>query len=554
MKKTFHKPGFALTSLSAIILSAALTGCLSSSGSSSSTSTAAEPVTESVPTASTQQGDFTGINMDGMRVFRGIRYGAAPEGELRFAAPQPAPAHDGTVELNESFGSNCPQIDSAFGAGSITEDCLFLNVYAPEEPGDYPVMLWIHGGAFVSGSGGPSYEPQRLVEQGTVVVTINYRLGALGFLPHADLDDSNFGLLDQQLAMQWVQDNIAAFDGDPDNVTIFGESAGGHSVMSQLASPLANGLFHKAIVQSGSYNGDQLPLQDIEIPSVTVIPGGQSLFGEPTIADTSCAGESGPALVDCLRELSVEDILTAQPSNIIPVTGVSNLPASINQALASGEFNQVPLIMGSNRDEGDLFLLLELQQGKSFADDDAYTDRVTELLSENPTLDAAAVAARYLEKQNPADPLRRFRAWSQINTDWRFNCPNDTQWSLLEGQVDTYGYWFTDRDAPSILGPVDYPVGAAHAFEIQYVLNTFDTLESRGAGQEQLDLAAHMAEYWANFAKFGDPNSTDGAAEAVNWPRYTEGGSIIRLDAPTPSAVDVDDFREVHDCSFWQPL
>src|SRR5690554_6971518 len=138
-------------------------------------------------------------------------------------------------------------------------------------------MVWIHGGAFIYGSGGASYDPRHLVERGVVVVTLNYRLGALGFLPHAALGNANFGLQDQQLALRWVQENIAAFDGDPDNVTIFGESAGGHSVMSQIASPAAEGLFHKAIIQSGAYNGTQLRLA-----------AGQYAFARETLAQLGC--------------------------------------------------------------------------------------------------------------------------------------------------------------------------------------------------------------------------------------------------------------------------
>ncbi len=253
------------------VLAAGLTGCLSS-GSSNSSSPApiaggpSDPSGPSGPsgpaTLSTTvaQGDVRGIELEaGVLAFRGIRYGAAPVGELRFASPAPAPSWSGTLELTDAFGSACPQAESPFGEASITEDCLYLNVYRPTEPGDYPVMVWIHGGAFIYGSGGPSYEPSRLVQEGVVVVTLNYRLGALGFLPHTALGDTNFGLQDQQLALKWVRDNIAAFDGDPDNVTIFGESAGGHSVLSQLASPAQRGCSTRLSYRAGRITETRYP-------------------------------------------------------------------------------------------------------------------------------------------------------------------------------------------------------------------------------------------------------------------------------------------------------
>ncbi|MBL4835886.1 MAG: carboxylesterase family protein [Pseudomonas sp.] len=568
-RSNLPRAGFYRKGIAAAVFAVTLTGCLSGGGGSSDSSADTGPATLS---ATVKQGEVRGVQLDsGALAFRGIRYGAAPINELRFAAPQPAGGWDDTNQLSEDFGSACPQTASPFGEASTEEDCLFLNVYRPEEPGDYPVMVWIHGGAFIYGSGGPSYDPSRLVDEGVVVVTLNYRLGALGFIPHEDLPGSNFGLQDQQLALKWVQDNIAAFDGDPDNVTIFGESAGGHSVLSQIASPGAAGLFQKAIVQSGSYNGDQLPIGDIQLGPFPV-PGGQTLIGEELIGRTSCAGTAGATLVNCLRGLDVEDLLVAaagdkgdtDPSNddsvfFLPVTNTPVLPRSINADLANGPTNKVPVLIGSNRDEGSLFTLLALvppADPTTFNTEAGYRAAVVDLLSADPTLDAVAIADYYSAKQ-PDSPLKFINAYSGIGTNWRFNCPNDKQWSLLADKVDTYGYWFTDRAAPApeaIQAP--FPLGASHSFEIQYVLNSFANMESRNATEAQLDLARQMTAYWANFAKYGEdpaigPNATDGAADAVNWPRYTPDGSIVRLDTPTPVAVSVNDFRTVHECDYW---
>jgi para-nitrobenzyl esterase len=541
------------------VLSISLAGCLSGGGGGGGSSTPPVSTGPATLSATVEQGAVRGIELEsGVLAFRGIRYGAAPTGERRFAAPQPAPAWSGTLRLSADFGSSCPQIASPFGEASTNEDCLFLNVYRPTAAGDYPVMVWIHGGAFVYGSGGPAYEPSRLVKEGVVVVTLNYRIGALGFLPHEALGDSNFGLQDQQLALKWVQDNIAAFDGDPDNVTIFGESAGGHSVLSQIASPGAAGLFHKAIVQSGSYNGDQISLADQSFGPFT-IPGGQTLFGNPTVAATPCAELSGAALASCLRGLTVQQILGAQPANIIPVTGTPVLPRSINAALQNAAyFNNVPVMMGSNRDEGSLFTLLALGSAPTlFSTEAGYRGAVASLLSEDPTLDATAIADHYSALQ-PASPLRFINAYTAIGTDWRFNCPNNRQWTALADKVDTYGYWFTDRGAPApaTLGTPAIPLGASHSFEIQYVLNSLSGMESRGASEQSLELARRMTTYWANFAKYGDnreigPNSTSAAAGAVDWPRYVNNGNIINLGVPAPTVVPVADFRTTHQCDFW---
>lgn len=536
---------FLATSLATAVLAVSLGGCLSSGGGGGGGGGSTTPAPNPLQ-VSTQQGDYIGIEEAGMRVYRGIRYGVAE----RFASPEFPPAHEEAVQLSEAFGSACPQNASPFGEASVDEDCLFLNVYSPEEPGDYPVMVWIHGGAFIYGSGGASYDPRHLVERGVVVVTLNYRLGALGFLPHAALGNANFGLQDQQLALRWVQENIAAFDGDPDNVTIFGESAGGHSVMSQIASPAAEGLFHKAIVQSGSYNGSQAPLAVA-----------QMLFGNPTIENLDdCADTPDEELLNCLRAQSVEAILAAQPGNIIPATGTDTLPESITAALQSGEFNQVPVLMGSNQDEGSLFTLLALGDNPAgLSSLESYRASVASLLLEDPTLDGEQIADDYLENyMGVPEPLRYITAYSAIGTDWRFNCPNNSQWNLLKDTVPTWGYWFRETTAPLLDGlPALIPMGATHTAEIQFVLNSQESLRERGGTDEHISLANHMAGYWANFARYGQdpaigPNGTDGAAEAVEWPSLSEAGEILTLVAPDPSAADQADFSTYHSCEYWQ--
>lgn len=563
--------------LAVSILATSMGGCLSGGGGGggSSSDKPAPPVVE-VPepvdpmVARTLQGDFQGIELDDMRVFRGIRYATPPKGELRFAAPFAADAHDGVLELSERFGSACPQKDLLGVATSLEEDCLFLNVYVPAQPGDYPVMVWLHGGGMLDGSAGDQMyrHPQRLVvEHDVIVVTLNYRLGTLGFLPHEDLgvNNNNFGIQDQQLALRWVQDNIEAFGGDKSNVTLFGESAGGHSVMSHLASPGSADLFHKAIVQSGSYLGTQLPLKDIQNHDHTVLLGGQTRMAKPILDSTRCAGLVAQELVTCLRELDVEEILDSQMDWMLPVYGTPTLPLSINDAIKSGAFNKMPVMMGSNLNEGELYGLVHLSVGPEGIGDlwyeAGYYRQVRELLKNHYDFDADTIAADYLAQETTRDGFQFFRARSRIETDYRYTCPNAEQWNLLHDQdVSVWGYWFADEGAPGIpstFGILPDVVGAAHAYEVPYLLMPFGEVftQENGASEAQIELAERMTAYWANFAKYGEPSIADGT-DTSGWPQYTKGNAamenlIIRFEAPQPAVVPVSQFLQTHNCSYW---
>ena len=564
MKKSNNKFPAAAKVLPALFLAAALTGC----GSDSNDNDDRTPPPPPPPVKQTAQGPVQGVETGNVLSFKGIPYAAAPVGDLRFAPPAPAPVRTATL-VADKFGNACPQGAGTFAPENetLSEDCLYLNVYAPKSEGPHPVMVWIHGGAFIFGSGGGTYDPSRLVEKGLVVVTLNYRLGALGFLPHASLETSpldgsgNYGLLDQQAALRWVQQNIANFGGDPNNVTLFGESAGGHSVLSHIVSPDARNLFHKAIVQSGSYNPTQIPLKGAF--------GGETVFGAPFVQAIGCAEVEDVAA--CLRGKSVDEILAAQGASVyLPVTGAGILPKSIFQALADGDFNRVPVLEGTNLHEGRLFVALDelarfqaaLAEGKSpveaaaampLTGDEAYIAAVTTLLAENPLLDAGRIATDYLARQDAEDPRRWSLALADIQTDWRFACNGLVQINQFAAQgVPTYAYHFTDVNAPGIFGalPLSIPMGATHSYEIQYVLNTEESMRARGAGDPQLALSNAMLDYWAQFAKYGNPNASDGAA-TPNWPAYSVGGTLLRLDAPTIGNRSSAEFHEIHNCTYW---
>jgi para-nitrobenzyl esterase len=254
------------------------------------------------PVTGTANGPVRGLANGAVNEFLGIPYAAPPVGALRWQPPQP-PANWPGVRDATQFASHCPQPPGPFGQGSTSEDCLHLNVFTPSHRragSHFPVMVWIHGGALVTGESN-DYDPTTLAADGVTVVTINYRLGALGFLAHPALADASgqsgdYGLMDQQAALRWVRRNIANFGGNPHNVTVFGESAGGLSTLSQVASPRARGLFEKAIVESGSYNLTQASLATAEAA------------GESFATRAGCASQTAA----CLRNLPVSAILASQ--------------------------------------------------------------------------------------------------------------------------------------------------------------------------------------------------------------------------------------------------
>lgn len=527
----------ALTVLLCIALAGTLAGCSDSDSNVNTDSGNAPPSADRVNTA---QGPVVGTEQARQISFKGIPYAAAPVGAGRFAPPQPAPQRDAPL-VADSFASPCPQTAGTFAEPSENEDCLYLNVYRPKTGDDYPVMVWIHGGAFVTGSGGSNYNPMRLVERDTVVVTINYRLGALGFLAHpllsagaADNGSGDYGLLDQQAALRWVQDNIAGFGGDPDNVTIFGESAGGHSVLSQLASPQAAGLFDRAIVQSGSYSPEQISLDQAEQQ------------GSAVASALNCDS------VACLRDAPVADVLAAQGDfSFIPNTRPTVLPNSIAEVIASGDFNRVPVVMGTNRDEGQLFIAgAELTRGTAIAPGE-YRPQIAGLLgtgANSPLVDA------FVGEYPLADYSNTAHALAAIYTDARFACDGLAEARGLAKTVDTFAYAFADRGAPSLLPPspsfADY--GAAHAYEISYVLSTEALMRERGAGDDQIALSNVMLDYWTSFARTGDPNPASGTQPF--WERFASNGNYQELVAPEPSLLSSSDFSERHHCAFLQSL
>jgi para-nitrobenzyl esterase len=489
------------------------------------------------PAIVTQSGPLKGIIVGNISVFKGIPYAAPPVGNLRWTPPQPFGRWNGLLDAS-SFGNQCTQ------GGTGSEDCLFLNIYVPnfkknanKHHGAMPVMFWIHGGGLTAGAGS-DYDPTPLVEQGVIVVTINYRLGYLGFFAQTALDSEghdagNYGLMDQQFAMEWVQNNIAAFGGDPSNVTIFGESAGGHSVYANLASPTAAGLFAKAISESGSYL-----MFDNFIQSIVTLPVGESTGSGQVPGGDSVASGLGCSTAACLRAVPATDLVSLQPGTLYAFVDGTLLTETPAQAFATGNFNQVPVIAGTNHDEWRIFVA------------EQYDANGNPILTE-PEYDAATIAL-WGPLLGPIIPFLYpyvppgGQVLGASGTDGIFACSARNGDISLSQFTNTYAYEFNDENAPPQPPPagLSFPLGAYHGSEIQYLFDTGFFFEFTAPQQQ---LSAAMVSYWTNFAATGDPNG----GTLPTWSLYNPTTDVFQSFIP-PTPTTESTFNTDHMCdSFW---
>src|SRR4051795_558796 len=466
----------------------------------------------------TTSGKLEGLAEGGLHVFRGIPFAAPPVGDLRLRAPRPVDPWAGVRPANE-FGCWAPQNSPATTLsgqlpGAQAEDCLSLNVWTPATDGARrPVLVWIHGGGFIGGSGAMNlYAGAPLAARGDVViVTVNYRLGILGFLAHSDLADDdaegatgNWGLLDQVAALRWVRDNIAGFGGDPDNVTVFGESAGGMSVSDLLAMPSSRGLFRRAIVQSGPPNAVTMDRAE-----------------EVTAKLVAELGVGSPA---ALRDIPTQGLLDAQAALIaerraaglplLPVVDGVTLPVAPQRAIADGAARDIALLIGTNRDEAKMFMVADPKNRD--ADEGVLRRRIEAIfrandivLSPDDIIDGYRAARQARGQSTTPREL-----WSAIDSDRMFRIGSIRAAESQSAFTSTYMYLF-DWESPAMGGAL----GACHALELPFV---FGTLHSpgldkfAGSGPEADRLSEQMMDTWLAFARSGDPN-TSGLPE---WSTY----------------------------------
>jgi para-nitrobenzyl esterase len=509
---------------------------------------------DDVTLRSTVAGDVVGfIDRHGARGWMGIPYAEPPSGDLRWRSPQPPRPWSGVKETLAA-SDICPQMKSALSgdAGAPdspiagAEDCLYLNVWAPANARDLPVMFWIHGGGNTIGDGG-SYNGAALAAgQRVVVVTINYRLGPFGWFSHPDLargnpedDSGNYGTLDAIRALEWTRDNIAAFGGDPGNVTVFGESAGAFDTLAMMASPLAGGLFHRAIVQSGGFSPTSMvQAQNLEAEGGHAMSSrelvARLLMNDGTVADLDAARSyqadmSGATLREYLYAKTPEEIFAAYGNsgfggmvNTPAIFGDGHvLPAMTTKEIFSNpdKHNVVPVILGTNRDEVALFMAMSPENIDTFLwifprlkDEDTYLRRV-----------------KYGSK-----------AWKERGVDSLAN------YMTAAGNPDVYAYRFDWDEQGSVMGyDLSKALGAAHAMEIAFVFGDFDGISALSdlySASPGLDALSHsMMSYWTQFAATGSPGSGRDGKEVAWLPWGTGDKRSIVLDTADGGGIRMTD-------------
>jgi para-nitrobenzyl esterase len=472
-------------------------------------------------TVKTGQGKARGkaINDGKVKAFLGLPYAAPPVGDLRWKAPQPPARWKGERDAT-SFGAHCAQgrvfDDMIFQDAGPSEDCLFLNVYTPANANaksKLPVMFWIHGGGYGAGaSSEPRHNGDFMPTKGVVLVTINYRLGVFGFLATADLAKEangtagNYGLLDMVAALQWVKANIGNFGGDPENVTIFGESAGSFAVSTLMASPAARGLFHKAIGESGSAFAGAPPIGSLEAEERK---------------DGDWVASLGVKSIEELRAWPANKVLEATRGRMMngspPYVDGKLLTEPVEATYAAGKQAHVPLLAGWNRDEWSAMGKgMTVEKWKAYAAQH-FGERAEEFLKLYPgetDEQAARSAADY-----GGDSFIAFGTWKWIEAHRE------------SGESPVYRYRLELAALPSKYHP---DLAAFHSDDIEYIFGTLETRPGQTVRPEDRKLSEEMMSYWTNFAKTGDPN---GAGLPV-WPKYGKGDELIHLDSTIASGPD----------------
>ncbi|KAA9160762.1 carboxylesterase family protein [Amycolatopsis acidicola] len=490
------------------------------------------------PVVHTANGAVRGTVTSDYRVFNGIPYGQPPVGPRRWQPPEPSQGWQGVRDATQP-GSDCVQTAEAWrlAAGSTNEDCLDLNVWTPASAHDgaaLPVAVWFHGGGLVNGAG-RDFAPVAMAQQGgMLVVTVNYRLGAMGYLTLPQLDQEspagasgNYGLQDQILALRWVRDNIARFGGDPGKVMIAGQSAGAGSTCYLLTSPQATGLFSTAVVESGGAScGTAYPRADIQKSNAAFVTA------------LGCDNADPAAVLACLRGKPASDILDAQQKYGLwrQVIEPGVLPASPKDAFASGTFNKVPVLIGGVAHENRA----GIYEQNDLVNRPVTAAQYTSTIQATYGAKAPEVLARYPVGDVPGATL------AAVGTDSQRACPEISLAGSLSAHVPTYVYEFRDETAPLRsyeLVPSSFPLGTQHSSELPYLWGS-ETMNPLNPRQQRL--AGDMITYWSQLARSGNlaprglPAVPNYSASAPREVAFNTGGPAI-----------VSDMAANHQCGFW---
>lgn len=490
----------------------------------------------------TESGLVRGTVGEDVRAFQSIPYAAPPVGERRWREPVPPTPWPGVRDAT-SPAPACAQGEGEVPGGSTDEDCLYLNVTTPSAPSakPKPVIVWVHGGGFYMGAS-RNYDASRLVAGGdVVVVTINYRIGALGFFGYPELTGSGtFGLRDQQAAFGWVRRDIAAFGGDPGNVTAAGQSAGGVSNCAHLTSPLAAGLFDKAIMQSGSCDLDWVantefrgqPADAIYEPVANVRERGRE-----TATQLGCQQTDPSAALACLRALPIEKLMPVVQQYIQPAYGTPVLPSNPADAIEAGRFARMPVLTGQNHDEATLATSMYDGFGKPMSE-----QTYQAVLADTFGADQAAVEAEYPRSAYDSAAL----AWSAITTDSKWACGQYATSGKLAKRVPVHHYEFADPQAPPISPlPPTMPMGSYHSAELWSFFDLAGITPE--LTPEQQRLSEQLIDYWTSFAATGDPNGAAGP----DWPEFDPTAEPPQVQSMAPGGIGQVDLAAEHHCDFW---
>lgn len=492
------------------------------------------------PVVHTNDGNIRGKTTSQGRSFLGVPFAAPPVGELRWKSPAKVASWNGVKNTTE-FKSPCAalplpaKVGIPSRNGSTNEDCLYLNVYTPQKTHkNTPVMVFIHGGGFQNGAGSDHEGDVMAAKSGAIVVTVNYRMGPFGFLALPTLTSEssmgtsgNLGLLDQVAALKWVKNNIANFDGDAKNVTAFGISAGGRSICSHLISPMAKGLFQRAVIESSPCVRNVKTLATSE---------GQ---GMNIAAQAGCANAA--TQLTCLRSKSTTEILNAGGNSIgtwAPNVDGVIIPQQFTDAVNSGKLNKMPVMQGTTHDEYGWHVAI------GFENSPVTVAQYPQLIQ---SMFGATAQPQILSKYPVGDYPTPGDALARVVTDANYSCPARATDQLLSAHVPTYGYEFNDQNAPDYLwvglrGPV-------HAAETPYLFRAANAVSSGYFTPAQGKLSDQIIDYWSTFADKGNPNGRN----LPYWPAYMSNSDKVQSLQPgntRPIATLATD----HKCGFWNSL